>query len=299
MLRVFSNSKIVLSITLIAFSIVALIVALLKTIEKTNIGLQQNFGQIGDYFNGIASPFIALVSAILVFFAFWEQVKANQELMKLQQAASAIEATNQFREYLTVTFERIRLRQNEYQERIASFYNYQHLNVKYEEPILSSIRTADTVCHDIGATPFSTIKHACEILSLDGIDKFLHEYSHFMMNRNHEIDKFISTLSHFDISILTTYQLSLIHEQIEEWSRNCHSQMEEAFHEIKIFGETEPVDSWYHGIIELFNKQESLFKKLEEKGDAFLLLQALSSEISNTERVNVLAAYGKYDSEEA
>src|SRR5687768_5354252 len=41
-----------------------------------------NTGAIGDTFNGIAGPFIALAAAILTFLAFWVQYQANQEQKK-------------------------------------------------------------------------------------------------------------------------------------------------------------------------------------------------------------------------
>ena len=36
-------------------------------------------GNIGDTIGGILSPFIALAAAVLTFFAFWVQFKANEQ----------------------------------------------------------------------------------------------------------------------------------------------------------------------------------------------------------------------------
>lgn len=61
-----------------------------------------SFGQVGDLFNGLISPIIALLSAGLVYMAFIAQVNANQALMQLQKSSISIEHCRQFTEFLQI-----------------------------------------------------------------------------------------------------------------------------------------------------------------------------------------------------
>ena len=49
----------------------------------------QNSGQIGDTIGGIVGPLIAIVAAILTFFAFWVQYRANQQQVKTIKSQNA------------------------------------------------------------------------------------------------------------------------------------------------------------------------------------------------------------------
>lgn len=56
-------------------------------------------GGIGDTFSGITAPFLNGLTAILVFLAFIEQVKANKHFMNLEERKSIVEQINYLLNY--------------------------------------------------------------------------------------------------------------------------------------------------------------------------------------------------------
>jgi high-affinity nickel permease len=72
--------------------IILTIVPLLFTREWSFLpSFDEKTGVIGDTFNGVVSPFIALMATFITFLAFWIQYQANQK-----QIESNTEQKNQF-----------------------------------------------------------------------------------------------------------------------------------------------------------------------------------------------------------
>lgn len=66
---------------MILFSILIILALPLLFTRPGSINFTET-GQIGDTIGGTMGPFIAILAALLTFFAFWTQYEANKELIK-------------------------------------------------------------------------------------------------------------------------------------------------------------------------------------------------------------------------
>ena len=64
-------------ICFVCFILMVLLLPVLLTQIPYCIVDFSNTGQIGDTIGGIMGPFVAIAAAVLTFFAFWVQFKAN------------------------------------------------------------------------------------------------------------------------------------------------------------------------------------------------------------------------------
>ena len=70
-------------IYLVVFIIIIAIICLFPFLLTRNGCLDfTDTGEIGDTIGGIMGPFVAIAAAILTFFAFWVQFKANEQQRK-------------------------------------------------------------------------------------------------------------------------------------------------------------------------------------------------------------------------
>ena len=71
------------------------------------------FGATGDYFNGIVTPFISSISAILIYIAFKQQVDQNEkQALYMNEEAAIYKADRDFDRYMKL-IEDVKIYQNE------------------------------------------------------------------------------------------------------------------------------------------------------------------------------------------
>lgn len=81
--------------------------------SKTILGFPtpdfRGMGEIGDTIGGITAPFIGIIAAILVYISFRAQIKANKELMELNEKTLFFDAFGNYKKY----FEEIEINMEE------------------------------------------------------------------------------------------------------------------------------------------------------------------------------------------
>lgn len=105
-------------IVLLAFSIIYVLMLYLGIPIDLNTD-QITITDISVPFNGILSPLIAIVAAILVYVAFRAQVEANKKLTELQEKTTKFEYARQLNESISIIVET----QNNHETFIMDAYN--------------------------------------------------------------------------------------------------------------------------------------------------------------------------------